>query len=350
MTQPSYRSATVSLHYLNNIQQTLIKSGFSSALLDEYLCGVAEDDYYFTRVSIEQLLAIWQQVEDICSDAVIGLQVGKALHPMDLGLLGQLVMNCQTVADALLNMYGIEFIVNNLFPTQAILQHGQAINRLQCQHYDAESIRHIVEQDIAGIISLGPFLFNQDYDEKSRPLVVHFRHSAHADQAIYEDVLGCKVHFNQDYNQIIFPATVLATPIYGSCNRAFKALKQEVNKLVLEIEKNETWVLRLWRYFKTIKHSQDISIEDCAQTFNMTSRTLQRNLKAEQTSFQQELFNYKTDQAKRLLADGQRTLKNIASELGFSDSSSFHKAFKRWSGMSPKEYRESLKKAASVRP
>jgi AraC-like DNA-binding protein len=86
------------------------------------------------------------------------------------------------------------------------------------------------------------------------------------------------------------------------------------------------------------------TIEEVADRLHLTTRTLMRQLKSEGTSFQQIKEHIRRDRAVYLLANRSWSVADIAAKVGFSDASVFARAFKSWTKMSPKEYRETLGK------
>ena len=80
-------------------------------------------------------------------------------------------------------------------------------------------------------------------------------------------------------------------------------------------------------------------IEDAAKTLHMTKRTLMRKLKEEGTSYQQIKDLVRRDRAIYLLTQHSMPLGDIAEAVGFSDPAVFARAFKGWTGVSPREYR-----------
>jgi len=81
------------------------------------------------------------------------------------------------------------------------------------------------------------------------------------------------------------------------------------------------------------------SIEQVARELGLSARTLHRRLSDEATSFQRVLDGVRRDAAVRGLLERERQLKTIATEVGFSDMRSFRRAFKRWTGASPLQFR-----------
>lgn len=313
--------------------------GHHSELLDKHLSGKSEEEFYFNRVPLKVLTDAWQEAESMSDDALVGLHVGERIHPMDYGLLGQLIMNSETIQDAIEDVFGVEYIINNIFPTGVIIENSHAINRLFCHQYEPKSIRHIVEQDISALINLGVFIMNKDYTEKNKPIEVHFRHQPAHDIECYEKALRCKVSFEQEFNQVIYPESILNVPTYNPSPRVAAILKDEVQKLLTKVERLDSISLRIWRIFQSAPLSQPIDIESVSTQLNMTVRTMQRHLQLEKTSFQEELNLYKGEIAKRLL-NNQLAVTQVAHEMGFNDSSAFHKAFKRWTGITPKQFKE----------
>ena len=88
--------------------------------------------------------------------------------------------------------------------------------------------------------------------------------------------------------------------------------------------------------------SGDCSRERVARSLNMSESAFQKKLKATGTSYQELLDNTRTELAKHHLSDPDMSVDEVAYMLGFSDCSNFTRAFKRWLGMSPREYRNSL--------
>lgn len=332
------RLPSVSIHYLNIINNALKRMGYLCGELDELTSKYKEEEFYFNRVPLQTLIDTWQTAELMSTDNIIGLHVGEKIHPLDYGLLGQIMMNCQTIGEALDDTLAAEFVINNIFTSEIIVENDNAINRIYCHQYEAEEIRHIVEQDISALINIGVFVMNNDYTDEIRPIEIHFRHKAAADVCEYERILKTKVLFEQEFNQAIYPLAIVNAPIYNPNPRVADLLKVELQKLLSEIENADGMTLRMWRFFQSQPMSASIDMEQVAKHFNITARTLQRRLQQEDSSFQDELKIFKALQAKQLLDNTSRSISETAYQLGFNDNSAFHKAFKRWTGMTPKEY------------
>jgi AraC-like DNA-binding protein len=88
----------------------------------------------------------------------------------------------------------------------------------------------------------------------------------------------------------------------------------------------------------------DLSLDQAAANLNLSEQTLRRRLRAEGAHFQQIKDHLRRDQAVFLLLHEQASVNQVAEQLGFSEPSTFHRAFKKWTGMAPGEYRDAYGK------
>jgi AraC-like DNA-binding protein len=83
-----------------------------------------------------------------------------------------------------------------------------------------------------------------------------------------------------------------------------------------------------------------LELNEIAQRLNMSDATIQRRLKSEGVSYQQLKNDIRRDTAIEFLTKTDKTLQDISDELSFHDPSAFHRAFKKWTGVSPGAYRQ----------
>lgn len=90
------------------------------------------------------------------------------------------------------------------------------------------------------------------------------------------------------------------------------------------------------------------SMDAVARQVGMSQRSLHRHLAREGVDYRTVLNEARCEVAAHLLRDRSTSVKRVASELGFSSSSAFHRAFKRWMGCSPSEYASSRRASAPM--
>src|SRR5690606_35029357 len=116
---------------------------------------------------------------------------------------------------------------------------------------------------------------------------------------------------------------------------------------VAKLERQDI-VARVYRVFGEILETGDASLADVATHLHLKALTLRPRLAEAGTNFNQLLADYRCNLAKRLLAGTDETIDEIVYLTGFSEPSTFYRAFKRWTGQTPVEYRNQRRQAAAA--
>lgn len=170
---------------------------------------------------------------------------------------------------------------------------------------------------------------------------VHMRmpRPAHADE--YPLLFPCLSLFGQQYNALVMPTEVLQHTIH----RGPQELKQYLAKVPLVwFRKQHFFPLQTQRVMQILKHSEDlqsVSLEDIALQIHVTSRTLRRRLVAEGSRFQTLKDTVRRERAIFWLSQDS-SIKDTAQRCGYTETASFIRAFRGWTGQSPGQYRKAL--------
>ncbi len=162
---------------------------------------------------------------------------------------------------------------------------------------------------------------------------------------LYTDFYNGKVSFsfNQRQNLITFPADFLKKKLLSSDSQALEAVKSRMENQLKKLRHH------LSQSNLLVEHLQDWlesspgffpSTEQIAQRLNTTPRTLHRRLKQEGSTYSDLIDFVKREKAQEYLRDSKLSVIEIAQLLSYSDSSNFARAFKKWTGLSPIEYRK----------
>jgi AraC-like DNA-binding protein len=167
---------------------------------------------------------------------------------------------------------------------------------------------------------------------------LRFAPPAHADS--YRVLFDGPTHFNASSNCLQFDAGYLTLPV----RRDEAALQQMLQRaLLLTVRPYRRDRLLVEKVRQTLaqhpEHSRNA--DDLAAWLNMSSRTLHRQLQEEGASLQQLKDSVREQRARMLLLRTGKPLKQIATEVGFSNEKSFIRAFKTWTGQSPETLRQS---------
>ncbi|MDE8653514.1 AraC family transcriptional regulator [Novosphingobium album (ex Liu et al. 2023)] len=154
-----------------------------------------------------------------------------------------------------------------------------------------------------------------------------------------EKLLGCKVMSRSNRNSVAFPVHALEQPVPSANRLLFRLLGSYLERV--RTAHSQSMVDRVESYIRGSLASGNCAIERCAEKTGMSVRTLQSRLAAEGARFSELVERQRETLAKAHLAEGRLSLDEIADRLGYGEQTSFGRAFKRWTGMTPQQFRAS---------
>ncbi|WP_299535692.1 AraC family transcriptional regulator [Ulvibacterium sp.] len=173
------------------------------------------------------------------------------------------------------------------------------------------------------------------------PIQVTFKHNAPKDMSSYQKAFRCPVLFNQPSYSITYSTSDLETRTAkadASINQFLvERVEEETNGLQVSIGKLSSDVESLIR---DALPSGIPSILQICDHIGMSNRTLTRRLSENGVTYRDLIKKTQKELAKNLLKNSNRSIAEIAFETGFSEQSAFNRAFKRWTGHSPTEFRK----------
>ncbi|VXB11978.1 AraC family transcriptional regulator [Pseudomonas sp. 8AS] len=176
------------------------------------------------------------------------------------------------------------------------------------------------------------------------PLAVHLRRPPPADPQPWLEVFRAPVHFAATEDMLCFARADLDRPLDDG-NPELAAHNEAVLRKRLDALQPDTVSRRLRRALEQCLPNGEPSAEALAHGLHLSLRSLQRHLSEEGSSYEQVLAETRHALALQHLDAADCSISEVAYLLGFADSSSFSRAFKRWSGQSPSQYRDGLRQA-----
>lgn len=162
----------------------------------------------------------------------------------------------------------------------------------------------------------------------------------------FDLMFPCRHRFAQEHNSVIFNKKFLAIPIEQDNESLIQFLHNAPESLLTQFRADESTsaqVKRLLLHRNGMEKELDnLSFEDVAQTLSMTTHTIRRRLKEEGNSFQEIKDSIRREQALTFLENTSLPLFSISEKLGFSETAAFNRAFKKWTGLTPGAYRNTL--------
>ena len=174
---------------------------------------------------------------------------------------------------------------------------------------------------------------------------VEFEHSPHPLPQAYNTFFGASVHFQRPCNEVVFRRAALDLPVLQSDPHLFKYIQGNLDLQLKKCGQPSTHVSPLSDLEGAIARnaeSGEYTAEALARQMNISLRALQRLAKEHGLQIRQLLENARTERARQLLVDPTLGVEAIAAQLGYSDDRAFRRAFKRWTGRTPAEFRQHL--------
>ncbi|KZL19903.1 HTH-type transcriptional regulator VirS [Pseudovibrio axinellae] len=171
------------------------------------------------------------------------------------------------------------------------------------------------------------------------PSSVSFEHGPSAIQRSLYAGPRCPVIFNSSVNQLRFPARLLGPPLQNPPINSFGAITAPFCSEAAQLGKMAPLEIRVQREIMRRLGHGDIDQTDIAKSLGMSRRTLRRKLNETQRPYSEILSACKMQVATRLLSDCALSLPTIASNLGYSDTTAFERAFKQKKSITPAQYR-----------
>lgn len=290
-----------------------------------------------TRIPLRRLDAIWNRGAALTRDPHIGLHLGETVSAETFGLLSYLGASCPTWGDGLRKVCGYFRLFSEGSAYHLTVADGRAVLTATQDATTAEPVRQRVEFTIAVMHGYGRRLIAGDWTTSD----VFFEHDSPGEAALDEHlrVFGREPRFAAGGSGFSFPAALLDRPMVTS-DPALAAVLDRVAVRLLADEPDPTRLThRVRGDLLRVGLDADVSLEAVARRLGMSPRTLQRRLRDEATSHHEVLDQLRHSVAARMLTASETGIAEVACAVGFSEPAAFHRAFKRWTGRTPADFR-----------
>jgi AraC-like DNA-binding protein len=279
------------------------------------------------------------------SPSQLGIELALRHHFSAYGLWGYGLISSATARDAL--TLALRFIPLAYAFTSISYQEEGNLGILTFGEPDLGSDlkRFLVERDMAGTTVLLRELAGPDF--KIERITFRAPNRKTPDHGEIRRLFGACPCYGAKTNSLSFERAYLDRPLPHANPVTASMCEQMCAELVERRRARSGTSTIVRRYFSVT----GISLPDLvtmAKVMNVSERTLKRRLKEEGTSFRTLLNESRCAVAEELLKDQRLTMADIASRLGFSDSSTFSQAFKRWHGVAPSAFRKTARGGDSV--
>ncbi len=287
------------------------------------------------RIPVETYLLIQEEAARRVNDPCFGLHMGEYAQAGSWSIIGYMMMNCRTLAEAFEKAGRYARIIGNLIDARARI----GLNKVRLIYFSQplapEMSRHCFECAFSSTVRLMHALTGQ----RLYPLEVRLIYPDPASRSEYERIFNCPVRFGQKENSMTLNIGLGGVPILQPNLELLDHFENYARAVMAELGRDDEWTRRATRIILARLDDESLSIAKVARELDISVRTLQNRLKEEGMRFCELLQDTREMLAKKYLRENI-SVEDITYLLGFSEPSAFRKAFKKWSGATPREFRE----------
>ena len=290
-----------------------------------------------TRLSGRQQLKVLDNGRRMMDSPDFGLRLGRQLDPSAHGPLGYLALSSQDLLTSLGSLR--EFLPARLplVQLEVVLEQQWLRCTLQIRLEANADERRILQECFALVIqSFAESVLGEKLDDAR----IELRHDRPAYHEIYGGYLHSPVFFGCDANSFLLPADLARVPNAAGDSESYALAQGLCRRLLDQVPTSALTTADAVRRLLLSQAPGSVTETDVARAMFISKRTLARRLEAEQSSYRAIREQLMSELAARHLRESGLTVEAVAALLGYNDTAAFRKAFRRWHGQSPSEFRE----------
>jgi AraC-like DNA-binding protein len=287
------------------------------------------------RLPLARLDRIWEGAAEAVGDPCLGLHLAETVGSESFGLLSYLGTTSPTWGEGLRRVSRYFRVLSDASSYDLLVADGAA--RVTAEHnVPADGpVRQRVEFTVAVLYCYGRRAIEAEWNADD----VFFEHAAPADTTEHRRVFRCAPRFSAGASGFRFPAELLERPLCARDPALAELLERMAARFIAEAPPTMSVAGALRDLCIRRRFEGDLTLEWAAREVGMSPRTLQRRLGEDGTSYNEVIDTARRHVATRMLAQPAVAIAEVAFAVGFSEPAAFHRAFKRWAGMTPTEYR-----------
>jgi AraC-like DNA-binding protein len=310
-----------------NADELLANVGLSSSLLQ-----VPQ-----ARVSAKHYGALWRTIALALDDEFFG-QDSRRMKAWSFAMLCHAVLGCKTLGQALDR--SLRFYALILDDIRGSAERSAQEARIVLHERAAGASQRVFAHELLLMLLYGVSCWL--VGRRIPILRAEFSYAEPAHSAEYRLMYCADLSFNKPNTLIAFEASYLDLPVVQNERTTKEFLRTAPENILLKYKNGSSLTARIRRRLRQFLPGAVPDFEGLAEELGMTPATMRRRLQEEGESYQSIKDQLRRDLAISYLSHSSRSVMDIALELGFSERSAFHRAFRKWTGASPGEFRRAL--------
>jgi AraC-like DNA-binding protein len=326
----------VSIHWVKAILSAAKSLGFEEDVILKDLDFLVDlDKNQPAYLTLDQTQDIWAKAESLSGHPFFGLRMGELVRPSYFHAVAYVAMTSENLLKAYQSFIHYMPLISEAGRMNMAFEGDKVWIYFDPKIDTKPFSRHQRESVVSLLQAFSRWLKG---DSSFEPTDVHFVHEPGPGMAEYQRIFGLTPKFNQSLTGIQFKRELLAKSLVES-DVGLNALHQTHADQLLAAHLNTSWKAKVIQIIVT-SGIYNVSRERVADHFNVSTRTLQRRLKEEGTNFLEVVDAQRKQKAHELICKTHKSLKEVALDLGFSESSTFYRACHRWFDQTPNSMRQ----------
>jgi AraC-like DNA-binding protein len=290
-----------------------------------------------SRISVGKIWTLWRVVIDRIQDPQLGLHLGSGIDVREFGLIGYALYHSDTLRQALERLSRYSRIVSEALVVHYV-DHGDRGQVVVDKALRLDQLRHPIDSRLASLLTTAREITGADVFA----LEARFPYPRPEDVAEHQRLFGGALLFDEPETMVVFARHDLDRPVVHADQTLSGYLDHLADEVLETLDQAVNFRQRVRRAIWSHLSEGKPSMRQIARQLGVSPRTLQRRLEEEKTSFAAELDSLRHEMAAHLLLDRSLAVYEVAFLLGYSEPSTFYRAFRRWERVSPQEFRRSV--------
>lgn len=288
-------------------------------------------------ITLDEEFQFYRNLLKYSRDPMLGLKLGEIFRPETYGLIGYAILSAATLRESMTMITEFDTLTFTHFRVRMNESSDSAFISFSHQYSVPEDLIQVYsDRDIQATITGSRYMQGMEM----QPKLVYLMHSDLANLSEYQEQFGCPVILGHHQNELHFDKAMLDLPLPKRNSETSSYCREQCQLLLNQLSQQGSLVESVRKMMVAVP-GEFPSIEKVAEKLGMSVRSLRRHLDSEGSSYRQLLNEIRWQLARDYL-QSSLPVEQIAELLGYSEPGNFSHAFKRWQGVSPKQYRAEL--------
>ncbi|ROL81530.1 AraC family transcriptional regulator [Pseudomonas chlororaphis] len=339
------RLGDLSVGFVHSLADAVRSHGLDpQPLLEQYGLDAARLAEAGARLSIPRYMRLGHAAIQLTGDPALGLRMGQLSRLSQAGLAGVTAAQAPTVREAARCLTRFEALYGSNYRGQSSFHEdadGAWLRFYSISPYNAYN-RFVVDSILAGWLQQ---LGSLGLPVKAERIEIEFAQTDYRER--YTSLGDCPIQFGAEHNQLRLSQATLAQRNVEHCPSTWRHLLQMCERELEQLTRTRSLRERITQLLGPLLNGgREPDLEEVAARLKLPTWTLRRKLAEEGTQFRAILNDTRRDLAMTYIRDTELAFGEIAYLLGFASAEAFQRAFKRWSGQTPGEFRRSHRQSA----